>query len=33
MMSELEVAYWHAINISKQELWIQEPTKVIEALL
>jgi len=30
MTSELEIAYWHALNIAKPEIWFQTPAKVIE---
>lgn len=32
MTSELEIAYWHALNIAKPEIWFLSPEKVIEQL-
>jgi hypothetical protein len=33
MTSELEIAYWHALNVAKPEIWFSTPAKVIEQLL
>lgn len=33
MTSELEIAYWHALNIARPEIWVLSPSKVIEQLL
>ena len=32
-MNEFEIAYWHALNIAKPEIWFAKPSKVIESML
>jgi hypothetical protein len=33
LMNEVEMAYWHALNIARDELWQQQPKAVMEQLL
>lgn len=33
MMTEFEIAYWHAMNIANPDIWQARPNKVIEQML
>lgn len=32
-MNEIQIAYWHALNISRSSIWQQTPAVAIERLL
>ena len=33
MLNEIELSYWHALNIANNELWLKQPKLVYEELL
>ena len=33
LMNEIQLCYWHAINISRPSIWQQKPAVVVERLL
>ena len=33
LMNEIQVCYWHALNISRQSIWGQKPAVVVDRLL
>ena len=33
LMNEIQISYWHALNMSRPSLWSQKPAVVVDRLL